>query len=106
LGADAGAKEVGIKAEMANDELLISDRKTGERYEYRVTTLAGGKLSVQDDLQAIQQPLFHEKRTLIENGLFNPPCPSRRDAGTDSSAERKAARRCPTSTSTSNKATP
>jgi hypothetical protein len=38
LSADAGAKEVRIKAKMANDELLISDRKTGKRYEYRVTT--------------------------------------------------------------------
>jgi type II restriction/modification system DNA methylase subunit YeeA len=66
VGADAGAKTIGIRAEVANDELLLSDRKTGELYEYRVTTLAGGKLSV----QAVQQTLFHEKRTLIENHLF------------------------------------
>lgn len=70
LGAAAGAREVGITAEVANDELLLSDRKTGELYEYRVTTLAGGQLSVMPEVQAVQETLFHEKRTLIENCLF------------------------------------
>ncbi len=69
LGADAGAKKVDIKATVVNDELIVSDQH-GEPYEYHVRTDANGQIRADDLTQTIQETIFHEKRTLIENCLF------------------------------------
>jgi hypothetical protein len=70
LGADAGAKEVRISAEVANDELLITDLMTGEPYTYLVGQAKQQPTAYDDRIQLIQETIFHEKRTLIENCLF------------------------------------
>ena len=49
-----------------NDELIISNKETDELFEY---TLNRNKKPI-DELQALQETLFHEKQTLIENCLF------------------------------------
>jgi hypothetical protein len=70
LGADAGAKEVRISAEVANDELLITDLMTGEPYTYLVGQAKQQPTAYDDRIQLIQETIFQEKRTLIENCLF------------------------------------
>ncbi|MEL7160199.1 MAG: Eco57I restriction-modification methylase domain-containing protein, partial [Bacteroidota bacterium] len=69
LGADAGAKVVDIKAVVENDELIVTDRYD-EPYEYQVRTDANGNIRADELKQTIQETIFHEKRTLIENCLF------------------------------------
>ncbi len=70
LGADAGARDVDIRAEVENDELLVSWRRDGEPYEYHVDVDSNGQLRIPPEVQAVQETLFQEKRTLIENCLF------------------------------------
>ena len=70
LGAGADAEDTGVEAVVVNDELLISYRRNSEPYEYRVDLDADGRPHVAPELQAVQQMLFEEKRTLIENCLF------------------------------------
>jgi adenine-specific DNA-methyltransferase len=70
LGADAGAKDIGISAMVENDELLVSWRREGEPYEYRVDVDSNAHIRVPPEIQAVQETLFQEKRTLIENCLF------------------------------------
>ncbi|MBC6994356.1 TaqI-like C-terminal specificity domain-containing protein [Neolewinella lacunae] len=73
LGADAGAVEIRIRAEVANDELVVTDLLNGEAFAYTVRPATPGKSggSAYDErIQLIQETLFQEKRTLIENCLF------------------------------------
>ncbi|MEM9929033.1 MAG: hypothetical protein AAF840_04405, partial [Bacteroidota bacterium] len=69
LGADAGAKDLDVRAVVENDELLVHYRRDGEPYEYHVETDPAGILRVAPEVQIVQQTLFEEKRTLIENCL-------------------------------------
>ena len=70
LGGDAGATDVGITAVVVNDELLLSYRRSGDPYEYHVETDGHGRHRVPPEVQAVQETVFAEKRTLIENCLF------------------------------------
>jgi hypothetical protein len=70
LGADAGAVDTGIDAVVVNDELLISYRRNGEPYEYRVETDGHGRPHVPPEVQRVQETLFAEKRRIIEGCLF------------------------------------
>ncbi len=56
----------GIKIKNINDELLIINEETGEPFQYYVNN----KHIPPTEIQEIQQTLFNEKRTLIENCLF------------------------------------
>jgi hypothetical protein len=56
-----GKKLKNYKIEVVNDELIISDREDGELFEYN---------PLNDESQRIQETLFHEKQTIIENCLF------------------------------------
>ena len=54
------------QVEVVNDELIVTDEE-GELFEYRAPSpleRAGG------EVQRIQETLFHEKQTIIENCLF------------------------------------
>ena len=70
LGADAGAKALPVNASVENDELILTYRQGGETYEYQVQTDSNHHVSAPPELQEIQETIFHEKRTLIENCLF------------------------------------
>lgn len=52
--------------EIVNDELIIQDVETEELFEYTLNQKGNSKA----ELQALQETLFHEKETLIENCLF------------------------------------
>lgn len=52
--------------EIANDELVIQDVETEDFFEYTLNQKGNSKAG----LQALQETLFHEKETLIENCLF------------------------------------
>ncbi|MBN8689119.1 MAG: class I SAM-dependent DNA methyltransferase, partial [Chitinophagales bacterium] len=52
--------------EIVNDELIIQDVETEELFEYTLNQKGNSKT----ELQALQETLFHEKETLIENCLF------------------------------------
>ncbi|MEL6675641.1 MAG: TaqI-like C-terminal specificity domain-containing protein [Bacteroidota bacterium] len=54
--------QIGIE----NDELIVEDEEAGELFAYHMN--ADGKAI--RELQALQEALFHEKQTLIENCLF------------------------------------
>ena len=54
------------KAEVVNDELIITDKITEEIFEYQLND----KDNPVDYKQELQETIFHEKRTLIENCLF------------------------------------
>jgi hypothetical protein len=56
-----GKKLKNYRIEVVNDELIISDREDGELFEYN---------PLNDESQRIQETLFHEKQTIIENCLF------------------------------------
>jgi hypothetical protein len=49
------------RVEVVNDELIIRDREDGEFFEYHPGD---------DESQRVQEALFHEKQTIIENCLF------------------------------------
>lgn len=52
--------------EIENDELIITNEETDELFHYRLNT-SGKPIT---SLQNLQEALFHEKETLIENSLF------------------------------------
>ncbi|GHA61691.1 class I SAM-dependent DNA methyltransferase [Pontibacter akesuensis] len=55
--------------EVANDELIITDLH-GDPFSYTVTDHADGHRTVNPQVQELQEALFHEKQTIIENCLF------------------------------------
>ena len=61
LLCDSSGKLLSINAVVGNDELILTDSSTDQAIEYR----PGNQAS-----QRIQEALFHEKQTLIENCLF------------------------------------
>ena len=52
--------------EIVNDELIIQDIETEDLFEYSLNLKGNSKAEVQQ----LQETLFHEKETLIENCLF------------------------------------
>jgi adenine-specific DNA-methyltransferase len=52
--------------EIVNDELIITDKESEDIFEYRLNE----KDRPVDYLQDMQEALFHEKQTIIENCLF------------------------------------
>ncbi len=56
------------QVEVVNDELIVTDDE-GELFEYNPTISSTGAL-LNSESQRIQETLFHEKQTLIENCLF------------------------------------
>lgn len=58
---DPAGKLLPLNAVVGNDELILTDRESDQPIEYR----PGNTVS-----QRIQEALFHEKQTLIENCLF------------------------------------
>jgi hypothetical protein len=54
------------KARVENDELIIEDDDEGGIFEYRLSK----KGSIIPEKQAVQEAIFHEKQTIIENCLF------------------------------------
>jgi len=52
--------------EIANDELIITDKESEDIFEYRLNE----KGRPVDYLQEMQEALFHEKQSIIENCLF------------------------------------
>lgn len=59
LGRDG--KPLPVRVEVENDELMVSWRHSDELFEYRPGVT---------ESQRVQEALFHEKQTLIENCLF------------------------------------
>lgn len=55
--------------EVQNDELMVTDHH-GEPFSYTVTAHADGRRSINPQVQELQEALFHEKQTIIENCLF------------------------------------
>ena len=56
------------QVEVVNDELIITDEE-GELFDYKPTNSSPGLL-LRSESQRIQETLFHEKQTIIENCLF------------------------------------
>ncbi len=57
--------------EIENDELIITDEETHEIFEYTVNPLPDGKgWKAPAEKQRLQECLFYEKQTIIENCLF------------------------------------
>lgn len=56
------------QVEVVNDELTVTDEE-GELFEYTPSPLQGGSKGGSES-QRIQETLFHEKQTIIENCLF------------------------------------
>jgi hypothetical protein len=56
------------QVEVVNDELIVTDEE-GELYDYNPTNSSTGSL-LRSESQRIQETLFHEKQTIIENCLF------------------------------------
>jgi len=52
--------------EISNDELILLDIETEELFDYKLNQ----KGNIKPELQAMQETLFHEKETIIENCLF------------------------------------
>ncbi|WP_299757690.1 TaqI-like C-terminal specificity domain-containing protein [uncultured Pontibacter sp.] len=55
--------------EVQNDELIVTDNH-GEPFSYTVTEHPDGHRSINPQVQELQEALFHEKQTIIENCLF------------------------------------
>lgn len=53
-----------------NDELLVHHKETNEPFTYRTHRNSDGSLHISADQQTVQQTLFREKQTIIENCLF------------------------------------
>ncbi|GAB2532512.1 DUF7149 domain-containing protein [Rufibacter soli] len=74
LGLLADAKGVRLsdyQVTVENDELLITHRATDDLFEYTVQPAPHGKgFKIDPETQRVQQTLFHEKQTIIENCLF------------------------------------
>lgn len=56
------------QVEVVNDELIVTDEE-GELFEYKPSISATGAV-LRSESQRIQEMLFHEKQTIIENCLF------------------------------------
>ena len=56
------------QVEVVNDELIVTDEE-GELFEYNPSNSSTGSL-LSSESQRIQETLFHEKQTIIENCLF------------------------------------
>ena len=65
-----GTRIDNVDISIANDELVITDHKTQDFFEYSVNQNNYGKYTVSPDIQKIQQTLFNEKRNIIERCLF------------------------------------
>ncbi|TPE46206.1 DUF7149 domain-containing protein [Pontibacter mangrovi] len=55
--------------EVQNDELIVTDHY-GEPFSYTVHEQPDGHRSINPQAQELQEALFHEKQTIIENCLF------------------------------------
>jgi hypothetical protein len=55
--------------EVLNDELIVTDHH-GELFSYMVHQHPDGHRSINSQVQELQEALFHEKQTIIENCLF------------------------------------
>lgn len=55
--------------EVQNDELIVTDYY-GELFSYTVHQQPDGSRTINPQVQEIQETLFHEKQTIIENCLF------------------------------------
>ncbi len=66
LQDEKGNRLRGVIIQNVNDELVIIDEETSEPFQYYVND----KHIPPTEIQNIQQTLFNEKRTLIENCLF------------------------------------
>ncbi|GAA4417441.1 Eco57I restriction-modification methylase domain-containing protein [Nibrella viscosa] len=63
---DTGERVRGYDISIENDELVIIEQETGQPFAYRLNE-KGQPIA---DRQRLQETLFHEKQTLIENCLF------------------------------------
>lgn len=61
-----GSRLKGYEISVENDELIVWDEETQKDFQYKIGQ--GGK-AIQE-LQLVQETLFYEKRTIIENCLF------------------------------------
>ncbi|MFO7658123.1 MAG: Eco57I restriction-modification methylase domain-containing protein [Bacteroidales bacterium] len=61
-----GSRIKNYKVEVSNDELIITDKESEDIFEYRLNE----KGKPVDYLQELQEALFHEKETIIEDCLF------------------------------------
>ena len=71
LADSKGVRISNHEVTIENDELIVTDRSTLDIFEYTVNSVAGsGGFKVSAETQRVQETLFHEKQTLIENCLF------------------------------------
>ena len=61
-----GSRVQNYSVEIENDELIITDVETEDIFKYHLNQ----KGNVIDELQKMQETIFHEKQTIIENCLF------------------------------------
>lgn len=61
-----GARIRGYRLTIENDELIIIDEETDQIFEYRLNQNS----KPVTELQSLQETIFHEKQTIIENCLF------------------------------------
>ena len=61
-----GSRVQNYSVEIQNDELIITDVETEDIFKYHINQ----KGNVIDELQKLQETIFHEKQTIIENCLF------------------------------------
>lgn len=61
-----GSRVQNYSVEIANDELIITDVESEDIFKYHLNQ----KGNVIDGLQRMQEAIFHEKQTIIENCLF------------------------------------
>ena len=61
-----GKRVRNYKVEIQNDELIVTDEESGDIFQYYVND----KGTSPKEVQQLQETLFHEKQTLIENCLF------------------------------------
>lgn len=61
-----GTRLKGYEISVENDELIVWEEDTQKDFQYKIGQ-AGKPFQ---DLQSVQETLFHEKRTIIENCLF------------------------------------
>jgi adenine-specific DNA-methyltransferase len=63
---NSGDRVIGYSIFLENDEIIIEDKDTEKRFEYRLNQNG----NIIPELQNLQETLFHEKQTIIENCLF------------------------------------
>jgi adenine-specific DNA-methyltransferase len=63
---NGGDRVKGYSISLENDEIIIENRETEKRFEYRLNQNG----NIIPELQNLQETLFHEKQTIIENCLF------------------------------------